>query len=107
MSAVEENHESVGAIDESTSPTEKTADPETVEVTEERTSEDRVEPTADGADEKDTTAAEPTKAGKKTRKSEPQLSASKTDDESGGSFKAGDSVVVKIQGYPWWPAVVS
>lgn len=35
------------------------------------------------------------------KKSEP---VSKTNDVHG--YHAGDRVVVKIQGYPWWPAVV-
>lgn len=30
-----------------------------------------------------------------------------TEDDAGESYQPGDSVQVKIQGYPWWPAVVS
>lgn len=66
------------------------------------------ESATEGGDEKEAPpTADAVKDSKKSRKSNAQASAKKDDDDSEQSFAAGDSVVVKIQGYPWWPAIVS
>lgn len=68
---------------------------------------DRVETVANGTDSKSSPAPEADEAPKKTRKNNSQNSGAKGDeDASDNGFKAGDSVQVKIQGYPWWPALV-
>lgn len=63
---------------------------------------------ADKVEDGDSDAAAP-KAAKPqgaASKKEKNKAPAKADDESDDAYKPGDSVQVKILGYPWWPAVV-
>lgn len=62
-------------------------------------------PKAENGDS-DAAEAKESKPNAAATKKEKSKATAKADDESDEAYRPGDSVQVKIPGYPWWPAVV-